>query len=70
MRNLLNLKTGIVAAMCVLSAHVGANDLAFSDPRLAMDALLKAADNRNFYDQRGVNTGGPCPYLPGIGRLL
>lgn len=40
------------------------------EPGLAIDALLKDAGNRNNYDQRGVCTGGPCPYLPGNGGLL
>jgi hypothetical protein len=39
-------------------------------PQLAVDMLLKDAADRNRYDQRGVNTGGPCPYLPGNGGLL
>jgi hypothetical protein len=39
------------------------------EPAIAIEALLKASD-RNGYDQRGVNTGGPCPYLPGNGGLL
>ena len=40
------------------------------ETEMAVDALLKDAGNRNFYDIRGVNTGGPCPYLPGNGGLL
>jgi hypothetical protein len=40
------------------------------EPKLAVDALLKDAGTRNAYDQRGVCTGGPCPYLPGNGGLL
>jgi hypothetical protein len=40
------------------------------EPQLAVDALLKDAGDRNRYDVRGVNTGGPCPYLPGNGGLL
>mgnify|MGYP003445866336 CR=1 FL=1 len=34
------------------------------------EALLKEAGNKNRYDARGVNLGGPCPYLPGNGGLL
>ena len=33
------------------------------------EALLKESA-RNQFDKRGVNTGGPCPYLPGNGGLL
>jgi hypothetical protein len=40
------------------------------EPQVAVDALLKDAGNKNDYDIRGVNTGGPCPYLPGNGGLL
>lgn len=40
------------------------------EPQLAIDALLKDAGTKNFYDERGVCTGGPCPYLPGNGGLL
>jgi len=40
------------------------------EPKLAVDALLKDAGTKNFYDTRGVCTGGPCPYLPGNGGLL
>lgn len=39
------------------------------EPQIAVDALLKESA-RNHYDTRGVNTGGPCPYLPGNGGLL
>jgi len=39
------------------------------EPRIAVDALLKES-GRNRWDERGVNTGGPCPYLPGNGGLL
>ncbi len=39
------------------------------EPQIAVEALLKDSP-RNQYDQRGVNTGGPCPYLPGNGGLL
>ena len=38
-------------------------------PQIAVDALL-AKSPRNDYDLRGINTGGPCPYLPGNGGLL
>jgi hypothetical protein len=44
------------------AAHTG-------QPELAVEALLKDS-RRNRYDARGVNTGGPCPYLPGNGGLL
>ncbi len=40
------------------------------EPKIAVEALLKDAGSRNFYDQRGINTGGPCSYLPGNGGLL
>ena len=40
------------------------------ESRLTVEALLKDAGSRNHYDVRGVNTGGPCPYLPGNGGLL
>jgi len=40
------------------------------EPNLAIDALLKDAGTKNNYDERGVCTGGPCPYLPGNGGLL
>ena len=49
--------------MAMAAARVG-------EPRLAVEALLKDAGSRNHYDARGVNTGGPCPYLPGNGGLL
>lgn len=39
------------------------------EPAIAIEALLKPSP-RNHYDERGVNTGGPCPYLPGNGGLL
>jgi hypothetical protein len=39
------------------------------EPQIAVDALLKDSA-RNQFDERGVNTGGPCPYLPGNGGLL
>lgn len=38
-------------------------------PQIAVDALLKDSP-RNAYDVQGINTGGPCPYLPGNGGLL
>lgn len=40
------------------------------EPRVAVEALLKEAGDKNRYDVRGINTGGPCPYLPGNGGLL
>ena len=40
------------------------------EPQLAIDALFKEAGSKNNYDERGVCTGGPCPYLPGNGGLL
>lgn len=49
--------------MAMAAARVG-------EPALAVEALLKDAGERNRYDVRGVNTGGPCPYLPGNGGLL
>ncbi|MEN6537645.1 MAG: hypothetical protein ABFD89_28595, partial [Bryobacteraceae bacterium] len=39
------------------------------EPKLAVDALLMNAP-KNDFDWRGVNVGGPCPYLPGNGGLL
>jgi hypothetical protein len=39
------------------------------DPNLAMNALLNPSV-KNHYDQRGICTGGPGPYLPGNGGLL
>jgi hypothetical protein len=39
------------------------------EPQMAVDALLKDSA-RNHFDQRGLNNGGPCPYLPGNGGLL
>lgn len=39
------------------------------EPSLAVEALLKNS-HRNQFDSIGVNTGGPCPYLPGNGGLL
>lgn len=38
-------------------------------PDLAIEMLLNDSP-RNVYDERGVNVGGPCPYLPGNGGLL
>jgi hypothetical protein len=49
--------------MAMAAARVG-------EPRIAVEALLKDAGSKNRYDERGVNTGGPCPYLPGNGGLL
>jgi len=40
------------------------------EPQIAIDALLIDAGTKNHYDERGVCTGGPCPYLPGNGGLL
>lgn len=39
------------------------------EPATAVDMLLRES-SRNRYDERGVCTGGPCPYLPGNGGLL
>ena len=39
------------------------------EPSLAVEALLKPSA-RNGFDPIGINTGGPCPYLPGNGGLL
>jgi len=39
------------------------------EPLMAVEALLKDS-GRNHFDTIGVNTGGPCPYLPGNGGLL
>jgi hypothetical protein len=49
--------------MAMAAARVG-------EPQIAIEALLKDAGNRNSYDVRGVNIGGPCPYLPGNGGVL
>lgn len=38
-------------------------------PSVAVDALLMDVPH-NQYDWRGVNLGGPCPYLPGNGGVL
>jgi hypothetical protein len=48
--------------MAMAAARVG-------EPKIALEALLKDS-SRNQFDVRGVNTGGPCPYLPGNGGLL
>ena len=48
--------------MAMAAARVG-------EPRMAVEALLKES-NRNRFDERGINLGGPCPYLPGNGGLL
>lgn len=49
--------------MAMAAARVG-------EQQIAVEALLKEAGNKNRYDRRGVNLGGPCPYLPGNGGLL
>jgi len=48
--------------MAMAAARVG-------DPKLAIDALLNSSA-KNHYDERGICTGGPGPYLPGNGGLL
>ncbi len=48
--------------MAMAAARVG-------DPKLAVDALLNSS-RKNHYDERGICTGGPGPYLPGNGGLL
>ena len=48
--------------MAMAAARVG-------EPRIAVEALLKESA-RNRFDERGINVGGPCPYLPGNGGLL
>jgi len=48
--------------MAMSAARVG-------EPRIAVEALLKDSA-RNRFDERGINLGGPCPYLPGNGGLL
>jgi hypothetical protein len=48
--------------MAMAAARVG-------DPKLAVDALLNSS-RKNRYDERGICTGGPGPYLPGNGGLL
>lgn len=39
------------------------------EPQMAVDALLRDSA-RNQFNEFGVNTGGPCLYLPGNGGLL
>ena len=48
--------------MAMAAARVG-------EPQIAVEALLKESP-RNRFDVRGINVGGPCPYLPGNGGLL
>lgn len=48
--------------MAMAAARVG-------NPKLAMEALLNPSF-KNHYDERGICTGGPGPYLPGNGGLL
>lgn len=48
--------------MAMAAARVG-------DPALAVEALLNPSA-KNHYDERGLCTGGPGPYLPGNGGLL
>jgi len=48
--------------MAMAAARVG-------DAKLAVDALLNLSV-KNHYDERGICTGGPGPYLPGNGGLL
>lgn len=48
--------------MAMAAARVG-------DPKLAVEALLNTS-RKNHYDERGICTGGPGPYLPGNGGLL
>jgi hypothetical protein len=48
--------------MAMAAARVG-------DPKLAVEALLNPSE-KNHYDERGICTGGPGPYLPGNGGLL
>jgi hypothetical protein len=48
--------------MAMAAARVG-------EPQIAIKALLKESP-RNQFDVRGINVGGPCPYLPGNGGLL
>jgi hypothetical protein len=38
-------------------------------PDIAVEALLRGSI-MNHYDERGANTGGSNPYLPGNGGLL
>lgn len=48
--------------MAMAAARVG-------NPQLAIEALLNPS-LKNHYDERGICTGGPGPYLPGNGGLL
>ncbi|MGC9941643.1 MAG: hypothetical protein ABSE48_07395 [Verrucomicrobiota bacterium] len=48
--------------MAMAAARIG-------DPKLAVEALLNPSP-KNYYDERGICTGGPGPYLPGNGGLL
>jgi hypothetical protein len=48
--------------MAMAAARVG-------EPKLAIEALLNPS-GKNHYDERGICTGGPGPYLPGNGGLL
>jgi hypothetical protein len=48
--------------MAMAAARVG-------DPNLAIEALANSS-GKNHYDERGICTGGPGPYLPGNGGLL
>jgi hypothetical protein len=48
--------------MAMAAARVG-------EPNLAIDALFNPSA-KNHYDERGLCTGGPAPYLPGNGGLL
>jgi hypothetical protein len=48
--------------MAMAAARVG-------EPKLAIDAVLNPSIKNN-YDERGLCTGGPAPYLPGNGGLL
>jgi hypothetical protein len=48
--------------MAMAAARVG-------EPQIAVDALLKEAGNKNYYDPRGTNTGGPLPLPPRQRRI-
>ena len=48
--------------MAMAAARVG-------EPQIAISALT-AKFHGNHFDIRGINTGGPCPYIPGDGALL
>jgi len=48
--------------MAMAAARVG-------EPNLAIEALFNPSV-KNHYDERGLCTGGPAPYLPGNGGLL